>query len=74
MSGKSDADDAGLDFDVVMRRHSVEVLPQARELAMSVFRDLTRAARLVRGERAMADRAAYVFSPAALLRKADENP
>lgn len=74
MSGMSETDDADPDFDVVMRRHGVEVLPEARELARSVFRDLTRAARLVRAERAMAARAAYIFSPKALLRKADENP
>lgn len=72
MRGKSQVHSGESDFDLVMRRHGIEVMPNARELALSIFEDLTRAARLVRRERSMVTKAAYIFSPEAVLRTVAE--
>ncbi len=62
----SQADDEA--FEMLMRRHDMDVLPEARDAARHVFSDLTRAVRLVRQERAMTNSTAHVFSPGCLLR------
>jgi hypothetical protein len=56
------------DLGLALRRHGIEMRPEARAAAQSTVDDLIGAARLVRQDRPMVARTAYVFAPEALIR------
>jgi hypothetical protein len=50
------------DFDILMRRHRIEVLPEARDAARRVFDELTQAALTLRGPREMTAEIGYTIA------------